>query len=288
MQESCYKIGCIIVLFNPKIELLKKVIESVENQVDSIFFADNSNVDIAFSFGVRDTYVKMNGNLGIAAAQNVGIRHFLKMGYTHLFFLDQDSILTKGLIHQLKTDLECLNSENIPIGGIEARPINVNSGKKYQASISRGRSMNNHLTEVGEIMNSASLIPSNNFNLVGLFDEYLFIDGVDHEWCWRAHSKMNYRFFISEKAFINHSLGEGDKFLIYRPISIPSPNRVYYQFRNFFILSRRKYVPNYWKLKNGIKYILKLFYYPLFISPRWIYFKNMVRGIIHGFKSIEK
>lgn len=277
------KIGCILVLYNPSIPLLDKVIKSVENQVDGLFLADNSNVDFERLIQCdKAIYKKMSGNIGIAAAQNEGIRFFLNQGFSHLFFLDQDSVLSSGLVNQLVEDWGSLEMNQVLIGGIAARPINRKSGKKYQASSTKGSCYSENLTEVGEIMNSSSLISAKNFSEVGLFEESLFIDGVDHEWCWRASMLKDLRFFISEKAQLSHQLGEGDRFFLIRDVAIPTPFRSYYQFRNYFILLRKRHVPLKWKLTNGFKYFIKLFYFPLFVKPKGAYLKNILKGIRDG------
>ena len=74
-------------------------------------------------------------------------------------------------------------------------------------------------------MSSISLIPCKVFNIVGGFDESLFIDGVDNEWCWRAWHKCGLRSFIVEDAEIGHMLGEGDRFFFLKKVAIASPFR---------------------------------------------------------------
>jgi rhamnosyltransferase len=122
---------------------------------------------------------------------------------------------------------------------------------------------------------------------VGGFDESLFIDGVDHEWCWRAWHKSQWRSFVVEDAKINHQLGEGDKKVASRSIAIASPFRMYYQFRNYLWLCRRDYVPGYWKKKNGVKYLVKLFYFPICIAPRAMYLKHIIHGVIRGLNPVK-
>jgi len=282
---SFSKIGCVIVLYEPQTEILNKVLFSVSDQVDSIFIADNSkfkNDLCILNKNYSIVYEKMPYNIGIAAAQNVGIKYFIKNEYTHVIFLDQDSIMDYGLVNQLMSDFQVLKKEGIQAGAIGPRPFNRNSKKKYRGSVKKGKVINEYITEVTELISSSTLVPIQNFLDVGLLDEILFIDGVDHEWCWRGKKLYKLRFFISEKAQLSHFLGEGDRFFLIRDIAIPTPFRTYYQFRNYFILLRRDYVPLYWKLTNGFKYLIKLFYYPVFIEPRYKYFSNIARGLKDG------
>jgi len=285
------KIGCIIVLYNPDLSIFEKVLNSIVNQVDGIFIADNSPIKIDEKFiGNHKSiiYKKMLGNTGIAAAQNVGITHFKKFKFSHVIFLDQDSIAGKELVSQLIEDLEFLGKELIQVGGIGPRSINRESNQEYRGKVRRGKPITQYITEVCEIISSASLVPIEHFENIGPLDVSLFIDGVDHEWCWRAKKTKNLRFFISEKAHLSHKLGEGDRFFILRNVAIPTPFRTYYQFRNYFILLRRNYVPIYWKLANGFKYLIKYFYFQLAVQPRKEYFKNINKGIWDGIRNKSK
>ncbi len=220
--------------------------------------------------------------MGIAGAQNIAIKQVVDKGYKFIYFLDQDSISPENIVLSLKSKYDYLFNSGVLVGGIGPRPYNREQGKKYLGSIKKGIPFGNGLSEVTELINSGSLILSSVFINCGLMDESLFIDGVDHEFCWRAHKKCNYRFFIDEETYLSHKLGEGDRRFLWKKVAIPTPFRTYYQYRNYLKLIRRNYVPIYWKASNGLKYLIKFFYYPICISPRLSYLKNMVRGIRDG------
>lgn len=272
-------------LYKPDKALLRDVIKSIDNQVDVIFVSDNTPSPhfVAEDYSSEIIYYSMNNNCGIAAAQNVGVRYFQELAFDFVFYLDQDSIVQKNMVASLIAVYDRLSAMNIRVGAVGPRPVNRQTNKKYVGSIKKGYIIMDCITEVTELISSASLIPLKIFNDTGLMDESLFIDGVDHEWCWRAHQKGKYRFFIYEKMLLSHQLGEGDKYFILRKVAIPTPFRTYYQYRNYFILIRRGYVPLYWKLSNGLKYLIKLFYYPIFIKPRVKYLRNILFGIRDGF-----
>ena len=267
--------------------LLSKVINSIINQVDLIWIGDNSPIPIVNNISLntyknRIEYKYMNGNIGIAAAQNKGIKYAIEHEYEFSFFLDQDSICSNNIISDLVEKYNNIESSNIKIGAIGPRVFNRQNNKEYRGLIKKGIKLNKNITEVNELISSASLIKISTFNNIGLMDESLFIDGVDHEWCWRAKYIGKYRFFISENVKLNHQFGEGDHFFILRKIAIPTPFRVYYQFRNYIWLVHKEYVPLYWKLSNGFKYFIKLFYFPIFIPPRIEYLKKSIKGIKDG------
>lgn len=198
------------------------------------------------------------------------------------FFLDQDSISPANIINELLLQYDYLCSNFMTVGAIGPRAFNRCENKEYRGNVKKGKKINNEITEVSELISSASLIAISNFEKVGLMDETLFIDGVDHEWCWRANLRMGGRFFIVETIKLSHHLGEGDRHFLWKKVPIPTCFRTYYQYRNYFILLRRNYVPIYWKVSNGIKYMVKLFYYPLCVPPRLLYIKNIWKGIRDG------
>jgi rhamnosyltransferase len=151
----------------------------------------------------------------------------------------------------------------------------------YKALIKRGVTDVDNITEVTDIISSGMLISIENIKTNGFFEEILFLDYADQEWCWRAkHHKM--RIFISENVKLSHQVGEGNRSFCGIDILIPTPFRSFYVYRNFLILLRRNYVPIYWKLSNLLKLFFKMFYLSLFTSSKKQYLKNIFNGIKAG------
>ncbi|RHR82448.1 glycosyltransferase family 2 protein [Odoribacter sp. AF15-53] len=281
------KIGCVLVMYNPRQELLTTSLNSLNGQVDEIFLGDNSVNTPDFMATLLALYPHVyyhgfNENLGIAEAQNRGITYFQEKGFDFVLFMDQDSLAPENLVSSLLADYNRLREAGIAVGGIGPRPFNRGEGKPYVGAVKKGKLILPKITEVGEIISSASLVPMVHFKQVGGMESSLFIDGVDHEWCWRARKIGGWRFFISESVQLSHQVGEGDRPFIIRKVAIPTPFRTYYQFRNYFRLVHRGYVPFYWKISNGFKYSIKFFYYPLCVSPRISYIKQILKGIYAG------
>lgn len=291
-HERMKNVICILVLYNPDIDLLRKVISPIISQIDLLWISDNSieTIDLTcvLSTPSKILYEKMPGNIGIAAAQNYGIRYAIEHQFQYVFLLDQDSISPCNMILSLISQYEYLCSSNIKVGAIGPRAFNSYENKDYRGTIKKGKKIESDITEVSELISSASLMEVATFKKVGLMDELLFIDGVDYEWCWRAKAKELYRFFVIESVKLNHRLGEGDRSFFGKKISIPTPFRTYYLFRNYFILLRYSYVPLYWKVAGGVKYAIKMLYFPLCVSPRMGYLKNIWRGIFHGVSFYHK
>lgn len=278
------KILAIVVLYNPNRLLLREVIKNIITQVDFIWIGDNSPRKTEIEENEKIHYEFLNKNTGIATAQNLGLEYAITNDYDYIFYLDQDSICPSGLIDKLYLNYTSLIENNVKVGAVGPRAINRQNNKEYKGLIKKGVKRSEDLTEVSELISSASFINIETIKIVGLMDEELFIDGVDHEWCWRA-KRENFRFFICENVKLSHQLGEGDRTFLFIDVAISTPFRMYYQYRNYFKLVRRNYVPSYWKWSNGLKYLVKLFYYPIFLDKRRDYLRNIFLGIKDGIKN---
>ena len=281
------KIGAVIVLYDPEQDKIEETVGALNNQVDEICLIDNSSSTHSSWFLNRRNlkYIYLGKNKGIAFAQNVGIRELQNLSCDYILFSDQDSKAMPTLVDSLLKVHSQLSQEGINVATVGTVAINERTGKKYPFRHKVFQNLvldNTSIIEVDYVRNSMSLTSSEVLNIVGFMDNSLFIDGVDSEWCWRARVK-GYRTFISEDSIIYHCLGKGDRHLLSKEITIPSPNRLFYQYRNFLWLLHRGYVPLRWKLKNFAKYLIKIPYYSLFCSPGGAYFRNIMSGIGAGF-----
>ena len=236
------KVICVLVLYNPSANVLKKNIEAIIGQVDFLWISDNTPSgfkgiqEIISSYPKKIEYALMDGNVGIAKAQNEGIRLAIDHEFDFVYFIDQDSISPDKIVAGLLDEFSKLHDEGYKVGGIGPQPFNRDTGKAYLASVKKGCSIRDGIIEVSELINSASLISVNLFKEVGLMDEALFIDGVDHELCWRARNGERYRFFMVTSLPLSHKLGEGDRFFLGISVKVSTPFRTYYQYRNYFML----------------------------------------------------
>lgn len=282
-------IGAIVVLFNPDFNVTNKALESLILQVDKVCIVDNSLSDNSNYINNLDNieYIPLRKNIGIAAAQNIGIDYFTKKNYDYVVFSDQDSIAPDNLISELFKAFKDLQSKGFKIAAVGPLPINRETSQPYITKPNIKRiynaeiwGLNYDVYEMHSIISSLSLIKIDTFSKIGLFEEDLFIDGVDDEWCWRATHLEQLNSFIVPKLIFSHYQGTDNNIRLIKKKS--TPFRTYYQFRNFIILFKRPYTPKYWKRLNLIKFIIKSFYYPCFISPRLSYLKAILRGCKDG------
>lgn len=292
MDYSNDKIGAVIVLYQPDLTRLKENLSSLSSQVDFVMLIDNSSVDNEekiIQLGQNVHYTPLMSNTGIAKALNIGIEKALEARADFILLSDQDSVISEECVGTLLSNYHALNESGIKVGVVGTRAINRKTGKPYHAmskevSTIAAKTIANTsvITECYSVITSVSLIPRETLIVTGGMDESLFIDGVDHEWCWRAWHTNKLRSFIIEDATIEHELGRSGKAITKQDISIAQPMRLRYQLRNYIWLRHRDYTPRFWKKKHLIKYMEKIIYYPIFISPRWEYVKAIAKGIREG------
>lgn len=282
------KIYAVIVLFNDHNQESVNHVRKLSEQVDKVLLIDNSVQSFlsVYSDIEKTVYIPQYRNLGIASAQNIGIKIAIDEGADYILFADPDSHVPDHAVTALLSKHQLLTSKGYLVGSLGSTAYNVSTGRPYPLFSDFIQEIYEYqVTEVTYTTNSISLIKTEWFESVGLMAEQLFIDGVDNEWCWRGHAKCGLRFFLDDNVIIQHRLGIGNRRIFGKNRSIAAPYRLYYQYRNYLWLLRCTYVPKAWIKLNGKKYLLKSIYYPLFVKPRWQYLKNIIKGIVAGIKS---
>lgn len=293
--ERKMKIGALIVLYHPDREMTEKVVGCLLRQVEEVCIVDNSDQNNKALFDQTDGkthYIFMGGNKGIAAAQNRGISHFVECGFDYLISCDQDTLIDDDTIARLLQTMTDLQQEGIKVAAVAPIGIDHYSHQPITyniAKIGKTRIAGHDLLEVTHTMNSMSLIPVPLFKEIGGMEEDLFIDAVDCEWCWRARHKAGARSFYDTHIFMEHTLGIATKKVAgKRAIHITPAFRMYYQYRNYLWLLHRRYTPKRWVAGNGIKYIVKFFYYTIISPGRRSYFRQITKGVKDGLKGKQQ
>ncbi len=132
-------VAAVIVLYNPDMSLLDRLLRSVVGQVQSAFVVDNTPGSfVAFSSHFEKyqgivSYVPLGENKGIATAQNVGIRESLSAGHSHVLLLDQDSTLPPGMVTKLLEAETALIQSGEKVAAVGPLIVEVKNGKRYGA-----------------------------------------------------------------------------------------------------------------------------------------------------------
>ncbi|MEX5762001.1 glycosyltransferase family 2 protein [Proteus mirabilis] len=251
----------IIICFYPDTKHLTLMNESLKKS-SNVLIIDNTPEYIDFS-DISAEIILNGENLGIAEAQNIGLRISLERGYKYSILFDQDSIVPENMISNLSIKLDNIKKTAC----IGPRVFDLNCSQKMRSRVMLNHEEENNLTKVSQIIASGKLINNSTLSDIGLMESELFIDAVDYEWCWRAISK-GYNIYIDEDTVMSHVLGESSyNFKLFK-LTENSPTRTYYILRNYLLLIRRPYVPLYWKLRNFIILPASIFLSLIFFKGR--------------------
>ena len=273
-------IAAIIVAYHPDKRVIELVASSVK-QFEQVFVIFNS--EKTFSFDSDDKlHIKVNSeNIGLSKALNQGVDLALK----HLdaidwcVFFDQDTLISPRFRLCLDSSIRSLESTS-RVGIIGQNYVSA-GGEKTAYSVTA-------LTEYRKaIVTSGSAIPSFIFRQIGGFDENLFIEGIDTEFCYRA-SAAGFPTFVSPDIVMRHGAGQDEvHFLLGRPINVSghSPERYYLQWKNF-VYVERKFSASVFKTSINLFYSLgrNFIVICLFERQRFSKLKACVKGLIAGFK----
>lgn len=267
------KICIIVVFYNPTEHQKQQAI--LLSQDSFVIVVDNSSYNCLLNDESPNLmYFALCENKGIAYAQNYGIREAQKLGYKYILFQDQDSSLSYHQVLQLYAEYQRIKSIDNTIGAIGPIILNENTGKPYKCDLD-----SDDYSAVSTIISSGMLVEMCTLENVGLMEEELFIDNVDHEWCWRAHNK-GYAVYMTQRVALCHNVGLRTKRIGPLQIIKSSPVRSYYKFRNNLKLFSRSYVPFMWKVKTIGYMIIEFLLYVLNCKEYGRdYIKNASRGI---------
>ncbi|CAH9061720.1 hypothetical protein PSEHALCIP103_02552 [Pseudoalteromonas haloplanktis] len=275
-------IGAVLVVYKPDLALTERLLTRLYGQTKEVVIVDNSPTPHDFTKVIKHYhYIHLADNSGIAHAHNVGLLYLLKAGCEYAILLDQDSLIPSDMVFNLSSLLKASNKIKQNVVAIGPRIRCSFSDKKVNSKIQKEVFEYDDLVGVTQIIASGMMIDLSALDQIGLKDESLFIDGVDHEWCWRARS-MGFDIAKAKNVEMVHRLGDSRSKFIGVTYKVGAPIRLYYQFRNILLLSRRPYVPTYWKVRCLFFMPIRLFLNSVMQKNRLKRLGFMLQGIVDG------
>lgn len=289
VNEHGTNIVAVIVSYFPERGRLDDLVHALSSQVDEIVIVDNGSSGI--DQFVDAHVLRLGRNVGVAAAQNVGIGWAKARGARFVILFDQDSWPESNMVERLLSAYERLVAEGRPVAAVGPRygdacqeglasPFVVSEGNRLVRIMP---SSPHDIVDVDFLISSGCMIPLSVINAVGLMKDELFIDYVDIEWGLRAR-RLGFRSFGVFDAHMRHCIGEGPINFFGRKVPAHSPLRRYYNFRNAVWLFRQPWLWSSWKVILGRRMILQFGFYSLFARPRWQQCKMMSLGFWHGIR----
>lgn len=272
--------AAVIILFNPELERLIENVNAIFNQVDKVIFVDNGNSQETYpqieQFNLYDkcVYIDNGGNKGIACALNRAVEYCINNQIEWLLTLDQDSVSPKNLI-SVYEQYTCESDV-----AIVCCTVNYNNQETITATKD-----NEKYAYISECITSASYVRNDVCHRLGGFDESMFIDRVDFEYCYRV-TKLGYKILQTNEIILSHQLGDLNIKQIGEAtvhVGGHSAFRKFYMAQNL-IYCHKKHpdVCSFWFcITKEIKLILKT---TLYENNKLIKLKSIFKGICSGIK----
>lgn len=255
-----------ITLYEPEISRLHENIYAALQQVERLYLVDNASTGLgALKADIRQNerivLIENSENLGVAHALNQMCEAAEKDGFEWIFTLDQDSLPENTMLKKF-----CRYTDTQEIAIITPRYIDDN---EPEVIISESPVP---CEKVERCDTSASLVRLSVWREIGGFDEAMFIDYVDFDFCTSVIER-GYTVLRVNEAVLRHRLGHAQEITFFIPIGRVlhikklqkplftynhSPHRTYYFVRNavYYCYKHRKSIDKRKEKKAVFRWIM--------------------------------
>lgn len=272
----------IVVAYHPEESLIVNIGALLE-QVSHVIIVDNESSEGSKAILQKTakpavSFIFNEVNQGVAKGFNQGIRWGIDNGYDYFLLMDQDSRPQERMVERLLEVAEANEKKDqlVLIG-----PHHEDFDRKIPVTSTAA------VETVPLLITSGSLLSRKIIDKIGYYDEWLFIDHVDHDYCLRltqtggSCAKVN-------MATLLHRFGDAEvRTFLGKSFFIQSysPFRRYHMMRNRIVLYKRYGVLSgawFWMdLRSAVKDLIKLV---LFESDRGPKLRAVIKGGIDGFR----
>lgn len=267
-----------IVTFNPNIDRLKENIDSVHKQVDLVYVVDNGSNNSEILENITSSYNNVSlklleKNYGIAKALNAIFAHAKMLSAEWVLTLDQDSVITDNFITICNPYLN------------EPQYNSLCTLRKDRKAEVANSSFNSDITELTFCITSGNLVRVSAWEKVGGFNEDLFIDMVDFEFCYKFLD-AGYKIHRINKEGLLHDLGSPTyKRFLWKQVIVynHSAFRKYYIIRNGLAVIRK--YPIYSKKNTLHKLVFRTFIFTILYEDNK---REKIKKMIDGYRDSKK
>lgn len=287
-----------VVLYNPQdLDRVTECLSNLTRQVKYVYVFDNCttehNLNLS-SNGIR--YLKKDGNMGLAYALNCIMESAEKDGFEWVVTMDQDSIIPDNLVKGYCKCIMRINGMGI------CCPQVIDRRRPYLKPID-----SEEYEFIERCITSASCTSVKAWRNIGKFDEWLFIDLIDEEFCKRMRLN-NYEIVRLNKYVLDQQFGNVipkskrkqkfwlklseithvTRFQHLTYYNVVSPLRVYYTNRNIIYVNKKykNYKFNFYYVygcKNRLEFLIWYCFTRLLLSKKKLEVANAIfRGIRDG------
>lgn len=286
----------VVVTYNPDLPVLMPLLEQLERSHCDYVVVDNhsGNQDALRAAVQGHTHlvrlVANDANIGQASALNLALDEVRQHQYTLALLFDQDSSIGPDFLGKLlEAWNEAVSLSAGKVAAIGPRLEEPRSGRRmpfrtFRQLLERQEAAvptsATRLIDTAFLITSGSLISMDALAQIGLMRADYFIDNVDLEWCFRARHK-GYHLYGTDHATLQHRIGEdSDNPLVRHGVIVQhSALRYYYSTRNRLHLHRQPYAPMVWRIKDGVRFLLKSLYLLITSSERKAFWSSLQRAL---------
>ena len=280
------KVAAIIVSYNPDSNLFDSI-NLLLNQVEKVIIVDNGSKEkyVKYIKSINEDKIEIilnKENLGVATALNIGVRKALENGYEWILTMDQDSKASPDMVKKMFNVYNSINREERK----DILSIFPNFVDERIQSIEENSNMNSY-EYVDADITSGNLLRKEVFEKVGFFDDSLFIDLVDTDFCMRLNEK-GIKMIKIRDAVLYHSLVESKTIkgiLGSFNTSNHSALRRYYMTRNRFYIWEKYKGLNSFTLNRDKKLFKKEFVKIILGEKDKV---NKIKMVLRGYKDYKK
>lgn len=223
--------GCVI-LYNPDANIVENVASYIE-YLDALYVIDNQNgkdvVDILFQkYQEKIIAIKHDENMGISYSLNE-VLNFVKGKFDLLLTMDQDSCFLESSMARYKQEIKNFDWNRTLAVGASIKTYDFKE-PVYDNSLWKN---------AVNIITSGNIVSVKNALAIGGYDEDLFIDEVDSDFCFRG-IKAGYEIYTNVSGiYLLHSLGNPSYHKYFGHVTkVQNHNKIrkYYIFRNRLVV----------------------------------------------------
>jgi len=252
------KLAGVVIWYNPSDKDVKNI-ETYIDGVDKLYIVDNTegkgNKDRVLK-SKKIEYIFQNENMGIAKALNLACEKAIDDNYKYILTMDQDSSFHNNDLEQMK---DIASKKDLSKIGI------ISPWHKTKLKVEKPKEKIDYPLDV---MTSGNILNLEIYKELKGFKEFLFIDGVDIEYCLNL-KKNNYKVMRINSIEMEHDLGD----IFYRKI-----------FKKEFMCDNHNYLRVYYMARN-YRYIRKEY---RDIAPEFCDILVKIKGLIFKIIFYEK
>lgn len=271
-------------------------IQALSRECGVVIAVDNGSGDDSLSQisaipGVQ--MIRSGRNLGLAAALNTGLDRARAIGFKWAITFDQDSTPEIGFARAIwATHLNYLDAALV-VPQIVERTVGVSSyfwlrkSRRWPFLFERAPCQENDLPSVTIAITSGALTDLSVWAELGRFEEGLFIDYIDVDYCLRVR-KAGKHIAVSAGAMLRHQLGErrAQRFLGYdfRPTFHAAFRHFYISRNRVFVWRRHALREPHWALFDLCYAAYNMVRVIIFENNRWKKVKAFALGLSDGLR----